>query len=392
MSRASLLPLLLLVACSTSDKPTDPSSSDSSDNATIVDLSKDPKVDGEKSADAPAESELETRLVRIAPVTQGAITRTLEAVANVVSLDTVDIMPERAEMVVEILVEEGDVVLAGQPLARLRNSVASLEFAEAKVRLEEAKTGLESAQKDFKRNQELASGTTAGISLLSERELETSKQTWLTARTTLESGKVALDRAELEFNRCTLTSPIDGTVSARDLSLGDLATVSTRAFQVVDLAHPRIEIHRPQRELAFLRAGLSLVATAEAMPGIEIPGVIERVSPTVDPETGTVKVTARLNPTSGVLPVGILVKLLIELERHDGAFLLPKKALLFEADGQYGFKVVDGKAVRFDLIAGFENTDEIEALPETGLGLGDSVVVIGADRLEDGSPVEVIDS
>ncbi|MBT3340655.1 MAG: efflux RND transporter periplasmic adaptor subunit [Planctomycetes bacterium] len=386
MSRASLLPLLFLLACSTSDKPSD----SSSDSATVVDLNA--KAQADNAGDEPTEPELETRLVRVAAVTQGDILRTLEAVANVVSLDSVDIMPERAETVVEILAEEGDVVQMGQALARLRDSVAQLEYQEAKVRIEEAKTGLESAHKDYERNQELASGKTVGISLLSERELETSKQTWLTARTTLESGKVALDRAKLELERCTLTSPIAGTVAARDLSVGDLATVSTRAFQVVDLAHPRVEIHRPQRELAFLKAGLPLSATAEAMPGLDIPGVIERVSPTVDPETGTVKVTARLTPAQGILPVGILVSLTIELERHDSALLLPKKALLFEGGVQYGFKIVDGKAVRFDLAPGFENANQIEALPESGLELGDTVVVIGADRLEQGTPVEIIGS
>jgi len=330
--------------------------------------------------------------VRVVPVLRRSIERSLEATADVVSLDVVDLFPERSEPVVKILVEEGDPVQPGQLLAQLRDEVEELAVSDAEVKLSEAKNALEQARTDHQRDLSLMDrAQDSPTALISERELETSRMTLVTAQTNYEAAKVSLERARIELRQTELRSPIAGTVALRDISLGDMANPSSRAFQIVDASHPKAVFFRPQRELALLRVGQELEARSEALPGVVLRGRIERIAPTVDQTSGTVKITAALDPGSVPIPIGILVTLRLVLDRHPDALLVPKKAVIRESDGTHVFVVRDGRAHRADFQPGFEEAEDLEVLP-CDLRADDRVVVVGGDRLSDGDPVELADT
>lgn len=373
--RLLLVPLLALAACSTSDSPAG---------------------DGTTSKE-----ERPPVLVGVAEVVQGEVDRRLEATANVASLDVVAVMPERAEPVARVLAEEGDVVAAGQVLAELRADIAALQVAEAEVLFEETRVAMEKAERDHQRNLRLKeTSSSGGTVLVSDSDLENSLQAWNAARTAHLAAQVAKDRAALELAQCTLRAPIAGTVTARDISLGDMTAVGARAFEITDLSAPKVVFYRPQRELGDLRVGQPLTARSEALPGRAIGGHIERVAPTVDQETGTVKVVAALEPGELVLPTGILVEIELVLDVHDDAVLVPKRALLYESgnvvvvflvqdveDGADGRRT--GVAKRLEVIPGYDDEERLEVLEGSGLQPGDLVVDVGADRLADGDRVEL---
>ncbi len=330
-----LLAALLLPAC---QRPADDEGGDGTDP--------DPTTTAEVGTEE--EAEKPPVLVRVRPLRRDAVSRTLEATAIVESLDMVDVMPERAEPVVELRVEEGDVVEAGQLLARLRDTDATLAVADATVRVEEARITMEQAKREFERDQKLVDeqGPTG---VLAERDLESRRQTYEVAVTAHQSAEVALQQAEVGLAQCRILAPISGTVTAREISLGD-----TRMFQVTDLAAPKVILYRPQRELESLAVGQRLVARAEALPGQEIHGTVERIAPVVDQETGTVKVTCALEPLADrPLPAGILVRVDLVLETHEDALLVPKEALLYEGDDISCYVVREDRAVAVLLDTGF---------------------------------------
>ena len=111
------LPLLILAAialapaCSRPDSASD-AEGDDAGTATEASLDTSNTAGSESSNDDASDSsedeEREAQLVRVAPLLVGPVEKLLEATANVESLDVVDVMPERAEPVIEVLVEEGD--------------------------------------------------------------------------------------------------------------------------------------------------------------------------------------------------------------------------------------------------------------------------------------------
>lgn len=333
-------------------------------------------------------------LVRVRPVAVGPIELRLEATANVESLNIVAVSSERAEPVMEIFVEEGDMVIAGQELARLRSDQVELTVRDAEVRVKQSASLMVQTERDYLRNQRLWDEGGTGGRLVAEQALENSRQLWDAAKTAHDSALVALDRAKWDARRCVLRAPIAGTVTARDISVGDMATAVNqqsirRAFEITDLSQPKVVFYRPQRELSVLRVGQELTATSEALPGSKILGRIERVSPVVDAATGTVKVVAALDPAGRVIPVGVLMRLVLVLERHESALLVPREALLYEGEGVAVFVIREGVARKLVVQPGFEDAQNLEALPDSGLAEGELLVVVGADRLADGDQVEI---
>lgn len=336
-------------------------------------------------------NEKEAELVRVEPIKRRLVRKTLLAVADVISLDEVDIFPERTQPVVELLAEEGDQVQIGQVLARLRDDVESLAVTEAALLLANAKNEFLRSERDHQRNIALMESEAAGSTkLISERELETSRQAVESARTSWEAGKVSLSRAELELGQTVLTAPISGTVAVREISLGDMASPASRAFRLVDVSKPKAIFYRPQRELSVLHVGQKFTATCEALPGRILSGKLERIAPIVDAESGTVKITAALDTGRGLVPIGVLISLELVLDEHPDALMVPKRAVLFEGTRLFVFVVRDEIAHKVRIEPGFEEADYIEALPGGDLlESSDQLVVVGNDRLEHGDRVEL---
>jgi multidrug efflux pump subunit AcrA (membrane-fusion protein) len=168
-----------------------------------------------------------------------------------------------------------------------------------------------------------------------------------------------------------------------------MASVGTRVFQVIDLSAPRVIMNRPQRELSSLRIGQTLTATSEALPGLSITGMIERISPAVDLNTGTIKITAKLK-SEAQLPNGILVRVDLMLDVHHDATMLDKRSLINEGTRSYAYVIRDDRAYKVEVFQGFSEELTVEIDERTAIAKGDHVVIVGADRLKDGDLISIV--
>jgi membrane fusion protein (multidrug efflux system) len=78
---------------------------------------------------------------------------------------------------------------------------------------------------------------------------------------------------------------------------------------------------------------------------------------------------------------------LIAMEQHDNALVIPVDALLTEKTKTSVFKLVDGKAKKTPVKTGFNDGVNVELLE--GVGEGDALIVFGKVTLNDGQPVAV---
>jgi hypothetical protein len=102
-----------------------------------------------------------------------------------------------------------------------------------------------------------------------------------------------------------------------------------------------------------------------------------------------VKVTAKLQP-SVQLPNGILLRIDLILDSHPNATMLDKRALVNEGDHSYAFVIRDEHAFKIEVFQGFSDELTIEIDERTAINKGDSVVIVGADRLKDGDLISVV--
>jgi membrane fusion protein (multidrug efflux system) len=256
----------------------------------------------------------------------------------------VDILAKASGIVKDILVEEGDYVESEKILAKLDDEEILLELKEAKVRKENAEMVYKRSLETFKDN------------IISEEEVEDKKLQFDTAL-------VELERKHLEYKYTAIESPIEGVIVDRSIEKGDNVKKDQMVFKVADFDPILARIYVPERDLNKIEEGQTARIISEFLPEVEFKGKVKMISPVVDPESGTVKVTIEIaGLMRGVLKPGIFVSVYTIVGQHQDALVIPKKALILEAEADEVFVIGD-----FIII----NVDAVEI---GKLNIGDSVV------------------
>jgi len=287
-------------------------------------------------------------------------TTTLEAEKHV------DIIAKVPGWVDKLYVEEGDVVKKNQALAELDKRELEIALNEAEVKVNNAKSTYERAQKMFEDN------------LLSKEELEKKRFDY-------ESALAQLDRAKLNYEYATIRAPYNGVITKRAIYLGNMVTANQVLFSIADYDPLLAKIYVPEKEIGKLKPKQSAKITVEMMEDREFWGDIKMISPVVDPQSGTVKVTIEINDKEGILRPGMFSSVYIITETHKNALVIPKKALLLESADDVVFKYENGIAKKVTITKGFEDGERVEVL--AGLEKEDAVITVGQEGLRDGTAV-----
>lgn len=308
---------------------------------------------------------VETRTVTTGPVYAAySGTATLETDAES------DVVAKVSGEVVEILVEEGDRVTAGQVLARLDGEKLALELARAEANLARL-------AQEMERNERLRAQN-----LVSAQDYERTKFDY-------DAQAAARDLAELDLSYTEIVAPIDGVVAERMIRLGNNLTINQATFRVSALDPLLAYMHVPERHFNRLTAGQLAQVRADALGGATFQGTIARISPVVDPVTGTFKVTVEIHDPSGSLKPGMFARINVVYDSREAAVLVPRTALLEDEDEDALF-VVDEEGVAHRLVVetGYRWEGNIEIVE--GLQGGEDLVVVGQAGLRDEARVQVV--
>ena len=290
----------------------------------------------------------------------------LVATTTLTAERSIDVVARAGGQVVEVLVEEGDAVRAGQVLARLDQSDARLALAEAQAHYD-------NIRRQYARTTELAQH--GGVT---DQELENQ-------RYQLELRTIAVERSRQQLTDTEIRSPLTGIVGERSVEPGATIGVSTRVFNVLDPDPLQAVLHVPDAGRRSMTVGreVRVLAAGDVRAG----GVISRVSPVVDAESGTVKVTVELDGAgaAGELVPGTFVTVQVPTETRSNVVVVPKRAVLLERDQSIVYRVEEGAALRTPVAVGLSAEDLVEIT--SGLAAGAVVVTVGQEALRDGAPV-----
>lgn len=271
--------------------------------------------------------------------------------------------------ILEVLVEEGDPVRAGQPLLRI-------EETEYRLRLRQAEADEAKQQTRFDRVKKLHPEGLASTEEFNSAEMD------------LQTAHAARELAALELGYTSVTAPFSGRVTRRFVSAGQTVTADTPLFTLVDPGRLLARIHVPAREFRDLRAGQSVDLVLDSN-GEVLHGRIDLVSPIVDPTSGTIKVTVEVrNPPPGVRP-GDFAEVRVVTESRAGATLVPKSAVMTDKGERVVFVAADSTAERRVVEVGFE--DDRNAQIVAGLAPGEPVVVQGQRALKHGQRLRILE-
>jgi len=327
---------------------------------------------GERPGGQPSakKREIDPIPVQVASVTRGPIAASLAFNSTLETESVVDIFPRITGQVDQLLVEEGDFVTAGTPLL-------IIDDRELRVDADEAQVNLARETADYVRSEELF-----------ERGL-VNQQDFENARYSREQMQLRAERARIRLDYATVRAPFNGVISERDVQVGARVATGTRLFSFVSLQDMVAKVFVPGRYLTSVKADQSASITSEFLPGKSYEAWVKRISPIIDPASGTFKVTVGVRAPDAAIVPGLFVRASIVTEERPTALLIPKTAVVYEGGSQYIFAVRQERAKRIRLDAGFETSTTIEV--KSGLQEGDFVVVLGQSGLKDNESVKIVE-
>jgi membrane fusion protein (multidrug efflux system) len=340
--------------------------SDSTKNAGNADSTKgtdkkDGKPDDKKKEDLVP--------VEVTTIKRGVISNYILLSANLETEKMADVYPRIQGIVERVLVDEGDFVKKGQVLLELEADEYKLAEERARLNYMRQKSEFDRMESMYKEN------------LLSIEEFDRAKYT-------TQGLEVEWKQAQLNLSYTRIISPINGIIGDRFKKPGERLQSMDKVFTVVNTDEMIAVVYAPEKELGNVQKNQFCYITSDNIPGTRFTGKIKRVSPMVDPQSGTFKVTIGVRNEQNRLRVGIFVNTHIITDTHENAVLIPKTALVYENEQMNVFVVRDSLAHKIILKVGFQDHEKVEALSD--IEAGDKVIVVGQAGLKDKTRVKIV--
>ncbi len=330
---------------------------------------------GPEGADHGGGKEKEAVAVQVEPAIRQPLSQLYSTSATLRADKQATVTARTRGIVRRLLVEEGDSVRSGQELVELEDDEQKIAAMRARTNRDTRVRELERVNKLFEQ------------SLVPEEEFENKRRE-------AEDADQALALAELELARTVIRSPFAGMLLHRHLDVGATVSDGTALFDLADLDPLYADINVPERHVIELSAGQTVRLTADASE-LTATAIIERISPAVDPSSGTVKVTLAVEAMAGLRP-GSFVRANIVTDTRESALVVPRSALVAEGRRWLLYRVEEaGDTVsQLEVEIGYEEGDRVEVAGGVGAGRldsGDRVVTAGAAALADEALIRIIE-
>jgi RND family efflux transporter MFP subunit len=346
------------------------------------------------------------RTILVQETTSGGQRTLLNASGYVTARRQATVSSKVTGKVIEVLVEEGMKIEAGQVVARIDSSNVekSLRLAEAQSEsarkaLEETKANIEQAERELVRFTQLAANKVASQSDLDRAEAEAKS---LRARLEKQKADVVVSEREIaqwqqQLDDTVIRAPFSGIVTSKNAQPGEMISpmsagggfTRTGICTLVDMSSLEIEVDVNESYINRVEPGQKVEATLDSYPDWHIPSKVIAIIPAADRQKATVKVRVgfeKLEPR--ILPdMGVKVAFQGADDKPSASrnIVIPKAAVQ-QRDGRDVIWIArDGRVEKRAVTVETRRGDEVTVT--AGLNGGEKVVVEGADKLADGARI-----
>ena len=285
--------------------------------------------------------------------------------------------------VTELLVEVGDRIKAGQPLAR----VASPELTQAQMAFLRAHSNAGLAERAVDRARQLFQADVIGAAELQRRESELSVARAEMRALSDQLKLLGISGAPLEALRdqgalqshAPILATQSGVLLERKISNGQVVQPGDHLFTVADLGNVWVSGALPEQTARSVRMGQQVDIEVPALGNRQLSGRIIYVGDAVSPETRTVPFRTQVDNLSRDLKPQMLATMRIRGEATS-ELVVPQDAVIRESDRDHVYLKVGEGTFRFTPVELAPAHDDLRPVRK-GVKLGDPVVVQGAFHL-----------
>lgn len=263
----------------------------------------------------------------------------VSAAGEIGPAEQVSVRPEINGRIEQLPVDVGDRVRKGDLLFALDDKELQQQKASAMTGIERAQLELEQAERNFRRSEELFAEN-----LVSKELYENAKTTYALAKNALERAQRELALIEERLTKTKVVAPFDCTVLTRPVSIGQAVSGSggfnsgTEVLTIADLNSLVINAHINQADVPRLQVNQAVEVSVEAVTGLIVTGVVERIAPQATIKNNIKGFAARIllqNVDPRVRP-GMTANIKIPVASADGVLAVPLAAVYTEKDPESG--------------------------------------------------------
>lgn len=336
--------------------------------------------------------------VNVTEVKYSDVERKLNFLGNVAALQEVKVYSTIPTRIVDMRVDIGQTVKKGQVLALVDDEKIKQAVAQAEAALEAARAQYRNLEVEYNRIQRLYNENA-----VSKAQFDQVKTQYEASASTVKQLEAALANAKAQLKDCTISAPIDGVISSRLLNEGDQASPQIPIFTIVQTDQVKIDIEIVEAQIDLVKPGQKAYIEVNAYPDRRFIGRINKIYPTVNPVSRTVTAEVRVDNPEGLLKPGMYAKVIVVIESHKNALVIPRFALLERTTleylggeitntevkvNRYVFIVSDSIALERKIETGIEDGKLVEII--SGLKPHQLVVTLGQHNLYDSAMVAIV--
>ncbi len=299
----------------------------------------------------------------------GTITLSKEVIGTVEPSDIIYVMPKVAGEILEIYVNPGDVVEAGQPLCRIDNK----QIDSSKISMDAAKVALDTANANLARMQVLYDS--GDISAQSFEQVQTSAQS---AKLQYDGAKLAYD---LQVEYSTVTAPIAGKIESSTMALHNTVAQSSQLCVITGEGGKKVTFSVADSLRNALSLGDEIVMEKQ---GTEYTGTVTEIGSMVNPQTGLFDIEASVD-NGGTLAPGVKIQLSVVSDKSENVMTLPVDCVYYDGGDAYVYTYENGTVHKVPVEVGIYDSERAEIV--SGISEDNLVITTWTSELTEGALV-----
>jgi multidrug efflux system membrane fusion protein len=339
----------------------------------------------------PAAKGAPPQVVKVAQATTGDMPEILNELGTVTPIATITVLPQLSGYLTAVGYHEGQDVAKGQFLAQIDPRQYEIALRQTEAQLLKDQAAMDQARSDLARYEELRGKKAIAEQTVTDQEF-TLKQD--AAQVAADQANIAQYKLDLEY--CHITAPVAGRVGLRLVDPGNYVTASSSpGIVVITTAKPTtVEFTVAQNDLGAviqrINSGAKLPVTAYTSDNASeiATGSLYAVSNQMTASTGTVTLRATFANDDEALFPNEFVNVRMLVDTLHQAVLVPTPAVLSGAPGNYVYLVKADQTVTVRKVT-VGPSDGARTAILTGLAVGDTVVIDGTDRLNEGARISI---
>ena len=306
--------------------------------------------------------------------------------ASIKGVQDVEIRPKAQGFLTQINVKEGQTVSAGQTLFVIDNETYQAQVRQAQAAVNTAQQQVNTAQLTYENSKQLHANKVIG-----DYELQTSQNTYESAKAQLAQAQAALASAREALSFCYVKSPAAGVVGTLPFKKGALVSGSNALTTVSNISSMEVYFSVTEKDAMLIsQRGLNSIPTVKLQLAdgtiYAQEGKVTKMSGVIDASTGSVQLIAAFANPDKQLKSGGTGNIIIPRQNLN-AIIIPQACVSEVQNKKFVYVLGEGNKVKYTEIKVDPQNDGNNYIVTEGLKAGDKYVTNGITKLTDGMEI-----